>query len=69
VFTTLPVAAGETLTVSDVEDKVAAEAQVRHVFAGPDRVPRLNLCFPDEAAFERLLQAAGVPPLPRGGGA
>lgn len=69
VFTTLPVAAGETLTVSDVEDKVAAEAQVRHVFAGPDRVTRLNLCFPDAAAFERLLQAAGVPPLPRGGGA
>ena len=69
VFTTLPVAAGETLTVSDIEDKVAAEAQVRHVFAGPDRVTRLNLCFPDDAAFERLLQAAGVPPLPRGGGA
>jgi hypothetical protein len=68
VFTTLPVAAGETLTVSDIADKVAAEAQVRHVFAGPDRVTRLNLCFSDEAAFERLLQAAGVPPLPRGGG-
>ena len=66
VFTTLPVSPGETVTLSDLADKVAADALVRHVFTGPDRVTRLNLQFPDAVAFERLLQAAGVPPLPPG---
>jgi hypothetical protein len=66
VFTTLPVSAGETVTLSDLADKVAADALVRHVWTGPDHVTRLNLQFPDAVAFERLLQAAGVPPLPPG---
>jgi hypothetical protein len=66
VFTTLPVSAGETLTVADLEDKVAAEALVCNVYVGPDRVTRLNLHFPDAAGFERLLHAAGAPPLPDG---
>lgn len=66
VFTTLPVAPGETVTVSDLADKVAAEALVRNVYAGSDHVTRLNLQFPDPAALERLLQAAGAPPLPPG---
>jgi hypothetical protein len=30
----------------------------------PVHVPRLNLQFPDAAGFERLLHAAGAPPLP-----
>lgn len=68
VFTTLPVSRGETLTVTDLADKVAAEALVRNVFVGPDRVTRLNLQFPDAAGFDRLLQAAGAPPLPTGDG-
>ena len=66
VFTTLPVSTGETLTVADLEDKVAAEALVCNVYTGPDRVMRLNLQFPDIAGFERLLLAAGAPPLPNG---
>jgi len=66
VFTTLPVSTGETLTVADLEDKVAAEALVCNVYTGPDRVTRLNLKFPDVAGFERLLHAAGAPPLPEG---
>ena len=66
VFTTLPVSSGETLTVADLDDKVAVEALVRNVYAGPDRVTRLNLQFPDPVAFERLLHAAGAPPLPDG---
>jgi hypothetical protein len=66
VFTTLPVSSGESLTVVDLDDKVAAEALVRNVYTGPDRVTRLNLEFPDVAAFERLLHAAGAPPLPEG---
>jgi hypothetical protein len=68
VFTTLPVSRGETITVTDLADKVAAEALVRNVYEGPDRVTRLNLQFPHPAEFERLLRAAGVPPLPAGEG-
>jgi len=66
VFTTLPVAAGETLTVADLEDKAAVEALVCNVYTGSDHVTRLNLQFPDVAGFERLLHAAGAPPLPEG---
>jgi len=64
VFTTLTVAQGESITVTDLESSVAAEAVVRNVYAGPDRVTRLNLHFPDVRGFERLLLAAGTPPLP-----
>jgi hypothetical protein len=64
VFTTLPVVKGETLSVSDLEATVICEAVVRNVYVGPDRVTRLNLHFPDTRSFERLLQAAGTPPLP-----
>lgn len=64
VFTTLPVSKGETLTVSDFEATVSCEAVVRNVYVGPDRVTRLNLQFPDVRGFEKLLQAAGTPPLP-----
>jgi hypothetical protein len=64
VFTTLPVAKGETLTVTDLDDRAAAHADVRNVYVGPDGVTRLNLYFPDPRAFERLLLAAGTPPLP-----
>jgi len=64
VYTTLPVSAGEALTVADLDYRVATQAVVRHVFVGPDRVTRLNLQFPDLAGFDRLLEAAGAPPLP-----
>lgn len=64
VFTTLPVTGGETITVTDLENSTTAEAVVRNVYAGPDRVTRLNLHFPDTRGFERLLLAAGTPPLP-----
>jgi hypothetical protein len=64
VFTTLPVSAGEALTVTDLDERVATEAVVRHVYVGPDRVTRLNLQFSDLAGFDRLIHAAGVPPLP-----
>jgi hypothetical protein len=64
VFTTLPVVRGESLTVTDLDDRVASEAVVRNVYVGSDRVTRLNLQFPDLRSFERLLAAAGTPPLP-----
>lgn len=66
VYTTLPVARGESLTVTDLEETASAEAVARNVFVGSDRVTRLNLQFPDARAFERLLLAAGTPPLPGG---
>ncbi len=66
VPTTLPITTGETLTVADLDDKVAAEAVVCNVYIGRDNVTRLNLQFPDVAGFERLLHAAGAPPLPDG---
>jgi hypothetical protein len=64
VYTTLPVKRGESLSVTDLENTVAAEAVVRNVFVGSDRVTRLNLQFPDARGYERLLLAAGTPPLP-----
>lgn len=66
VFTTLTVSRGEALTVSDLADRVSTEAVVRNVHVGRDRVTRLNLQFANLAEFERLLRAAGVPPLPGG---
>jgi hypothetical protein len=66
VYTTLPVVRGETVTVTDLAEKVATDAAVRNVFTGPDQVARLCLSFPDVPGFERLLKAAGAPPLPGG---
>jgi hypothetical protein len=66
VFTTLPIAAGETVTVTDLAHTAPVEARVCHVYAPADGVTRLNLEFLDPAAFERLLRAAGVPSLPAG---
>jgi hypothetical protein len=66
VFTTLPFSRGEALTVSDLAGEVSTEAVVRNVSVGRDRVTRLNLQFRSPAEFERLLQVAGVPPLPGG---
>ncbi|MGE5127745.1 MAG: PilZ domain-containing protein [Betaproteobacteria bacterium] len=64
VPSTLPVAAGDVVVVSDPAGKASASAVVCNVFVGADRVARLNLQFPDSGAFERLLLAAGAPPLP-----
>jgi len=68
VPTTLPVAKGEKVIVSDLSRSVIAEAVIRNVYIGADHIPRLNLCFPDPAGLERLLAAAGAP-MPPGKGA
>jgi hypothetical protein len=65
VLSTLPVAAGDILVVSDTSGRASASAVVRNVFIAADRVARLNLQFTDAASFERLLAAAGAPPLPK----
>jgi hypothetical protein len=64
VPTTLPVAKGEKVIVSDLSRRVSAEAVICNVYIGTDHVPRLNLHFPDISGFERLMAAAGVPSLP-----
>jgi hypothetical protein len=64
VTTTLPVAKGEKVVVSDLSRSVSAEAVIRNVYIGTDHIPRLNLCFPDAAGLERLLAAAGAPAPP-----
>jgi hypothetical protein len=64
VYTTLPVRKGESLAVTDLDSTVVADGVVRNVFVGSDRITRLNLQFPDTRAFEKLLLAAGTPPLP-----
>jgi hypothetical protein len=64
VLSTLPVAVGDVVVVSDIAGRVSASAVVRNAFVAPDRVGRLNLQFTDAASFTRLLEAAGAPPLP-----
>jgi hypothetical protein len=64
VLSTLSVAVGDQVVVSDPGGKTSATAVVRNVFVGSDHVGRLNLQFTDEAGFARLLAAAGAPPLP-----
>jgi hypothetical protein len=66
VPTTLPIAAGESVIVSDLAGRVAAPAVVRDVHQGPDHVRRLHLRFEDATAFGRLLAALGTPTLPGG---
>ena len=65
VLSTMAVAAGDVVVVSDTARRASASAIVRNVFVAPDRVVRLNLQFRDLASFERLLAAAGAPPLPK----
>ena len=65
VLSTMAVATGDVVVVSDTAGQASASAIVRNVFVAPDRVVRLNLQFRDLASFERLLAAAGAPPLPK----
>jgi hypothetical protein len=64
VLSTLPVAPGDVLVVSDTSGRVSASAVVRNVFIAPDRIARLNLQFTDAESFARVLAASGAPPLP-----
>lgn len=65
VLSTLPLAAGDVVVVSDPAGRASASATVCNVFVASDRVARLNLQFQDLASFERLFAAAGTPPLPK----
>lgn len=54
VPTSLPVAKGEIVTVQELGGSFRTRAEVKNVFIGPDRIPRLNLYFLTETP-ERLI--------------
>jgi len=57
VMTTMPVAKGEIVTFEELGGDFRARAEIRNVYIGQDRVPRLNLHFLDLEAPERLVAA------------
>jgi hypothetical protein len=56
VLTSLDVVKGEILEVREVGGTFRARAEVRNVYVGQDRIPRLNLCFLDAEAPAHLVQ-------------
>ena len=57
VMTTMPVAKGEIVVVEEMGGDFRTRAEIRNVYIGQDRVPRLNLRFLDLEAPERLVAA------------
>lgn len=55
VLTSLPIAKGEVVQVEEVGGLFTTRAEVRHVYLGADRVPRLNLRFIDRQAPDSLV--------------
>ena len=55
VPTTLPVAKGEILTLSELGGEFRCRAEVRNVYIGKDGIPRLNLRFLDSEIPDRLI--------------
>jgi hypothetical protein len=55
VLTSLAVAKGEVVEVQEVGGPFRARAEVRNVYVGQDRIPRLNLCFLDAEAPAHLV--------------
>lgn len=49
VLTSLPIAKGERLTVHELDSGFETSAEVKNIYIGTDRVPRLNLHFLAEA--------------------
>jgi len=57
VMTTMPVAKGEIVVFEELGGGFRTRAEIRNVYIGPDRIPRLNLRFLDLEAPERLVPA------------
>jgi PilZ domain-containing protein len=55
VLTTLPVAKGEIIIVEELGGPFRTRAEIRNVYIGKDKVPRLNLKFLDSEAPDRLI--------------
>jgi hypothetical protein len=54
VLTSLPVAKGEVVELEEVGGPFHTRAEVRNIFIGPDKIPRLNLRFLDRQAPDYL---------------
>lgn len=57
VLTSLLVLTGDVVMVQEVDGDFRTRAEVRHVYVGPDHVPRLCLHFLDAEAPPRLVSA------------
>lgn len=55
VLTSLPVVRGEIVLVEEVGGPFRTRAEIRNIYIGKDKVPRLNLKFLDAEAPDRLI--------------
>jgi PilZ domain len=55
VMSALPVEAGEILLLTEIDGDFETRVQVRGLYVGPDKIPRLNLHFLDCEAPDRLV--------------
>jgi PilZ domain len=55
VLTTLPVAKGEIIIVEEVGGPFRTRAEIKNIYIGKDKIPRLNLQFLDGEAPDRLI--------------
>jgi hypothetical protein len=55
VLTTLPVVKGEIVLVEEVGGPFRTRAEIRNIYIGQDKIPRLNLKFLDGEAPDRLI--------------
>jgi hypothetical protein len=54
VLTSLPVLRGEVVELEEVGGSFHTRAEIRNIFIGPDKIPRLNLRFLDRQAPDHL---------------
>jgi hypothetical protein len=55
VLTSLPVVKGEIVIVEEVGGPFRTRAEIRNIYIGKDKIPRLNLKFLDDEAPDRLI--------------
>lgn len=55
VLTSLPVLKGEIIVVEEVGGPFRSRAEIRNIYIGKDKIPRLNLKFLDGEAPDRLI--------------
>jgi hypothetical protein len=55
VLTSLPVAKGEIIIVEELGGPFRTRAEIKNIYIGKDRIPRLNLQFLDGEAPDRLI--------------
>jgi hypothetical protein len=58
VLTSMELAKGDVLMVEEMGGAFRTRAEIKNVYVGPDRISRLNLCFLDEEAPDRLVSAS-----------